>query len=218
MDPSNNTPSDKQINETIRSAIDSLGEKETFQFRLTIFVMVTAVISTFSTLGPPFLFMNPRFSCPGVEQPSEAYACEHLESCTLENGYTITGEVELYCGGRRDDRNVVQSVMGVGAMIGVVFVNALGTFLGKLVAFRIGIALASIQGFLFVAGTYGKKVWMLAAANCLGGASHMAMIVLVILLLQRYGTTFVKPRVSAFFGVCNTGLAVAILSIASPHW
>ena len=49
----------------------------------------------------------------------------------IVNDYTITGQIKLYCGDKKTDRNTIQSMFGVGAAIGILLNNFISDVQGR---------------------------------------------------------------------------------------
>lgn len=49
----------------------------------------------------------------------------------VENSYTITAYAEIYCGDKITERSVIQSMLGIGAVFGVFFINIASDLKGR---------------------------------------------------------------------------------------
>ena len=58
-----------------------------------------------------------------------------------ENDYTLTAKNGLYCGEKADDRNLIQSMVGLGSLFGVIIVNILSDFIGRKFSYLLSIGL-----------------------------------------------------------------------------
>jgi len=69
----------------------------------------------------------------------------------IVNDYTITAENKLYCN-KKDDRNLIQSLYGLGSMLGVVFVNFISDYNGRKFSIILSIAVQVISMILLNIG------------------------------------------------------------------
>lgn len=69
----------------------------------------------------------------------------------IVNDYTITAENKLYCD-RKDDRNLIQSLYGLGSMLGVVFVNFISDYNGRKFSIILSIAVQVVSMILLNIG------------------------------------------------------------------
>lgn len=89
-------------------------------------------------VGPTFIFMNPLFECEGHNDlVDESEACDILDQCKtrkspyyLESPFTIVGELELYCD-KQAQRNIIQSALSIGAVVGLLVANVISDNKGK---------------------------------------------------------------------------------------
>ena len=70
----------------------------------------------------------------------------------LENDYTVTAYTELYCGDKRVLRNLIQAMLGVGACIGVLFINFFADYKGRKISFLLSV----FAGILSIIGSFVK--------------------------------------------------------------
>jgi MFS family permease len=56
------------------------------------------------------------------------------------NSYTITAYSELYCGEKTVERNLIQAMLGVGACLGVLFINFVSDYKGRKFSFIVSLA------------------------------------------------------------------------------
>jgi len=70
-----------------------------------------------------------------------------------ENTYTITAYAEIYCGDKITERSVIQSMLGIGAVFGVFFINIVSDLRGRkfslLIAMFFGV-LSSLRNYLSI--------------------------------------------------------------------
>lgn len=57
-----------------------------------------------------------------------------------ENSYTITAYNELYCGEKTVERNLIQAMLGIGACLGVLFINFVSDYKGRKFSFIVSLA------------------------------------------------------------------------------
>lgn len=57
-----------------------------------------------------------------------------------ENSYTITAYNEIYCGEKTVERNLIQAMLGVGACLGVLFINFVSDYKGRKFSFIVSLA------------------------------------------------------------------------------
>ena len=69
----------------------------------------------------------------------------------IVNDYTITAENKLYCD-RKDDRNLIQSLYGLGSMLGVLFVNFISDYNGRKFSIILSIAFQVVSMILLNLG------------------------------------------------------------------
>lgn len=68
----------------------------------------------------------------------------------IVNHYTITGEIKLYCGEKKTERNTVQSMFGIGAVLGIFFNNFISDFQGRKYSLIIALLMQIISVYCIV--------------------------------------------------------------------
>lgn len=63
----------------------------------------------------------------------------------------MTAYTELYCGDKRVLRNFIQSMLGVGACIGVLFINFFADYKGRKISFLLSVS-AGIASIIVLIG------------------------------------------------------------------
>ena len=109
-------------------------------------------------------------------------------------------------------------MFGVGAFVGVLTVNWLGSIRGKLLAMWVGLVMACLHAYLLVVGIAVKSVPLICGSMFLGGASHIGLYVVVFLMMEKYGSRFVRMRVSAMMTLFNNGLFTGVFSVGLRDW
>jgi MFS family permease len=108
---------------------------------------------TIASLSPAIIFANPTFSCPAGDAPlSETQACSIIQFCSPANPSSLTSKLELYCDGRKNDRNLIQSASGLGGMLGVLMVNWLADRKGKRFCIILSIFLGALHSYCLLLG------------------------------------------------------------------
>jgi hypothetical protein len=67
----------------IQHAVNLVGDRGRYQKIMLAFFILVYLELGLMLLGSPFIFKNPEFECPGIDEPTEDQACEMLEQCTL---------------------------------------------------------------------------------------------------------------------------------------
>lgn len=67
----------------IQKAVEAIGDKGTYQKILMGFLICCYIELGLMLFGSTFVFMNPIFDCPGLDNPSEDEACPIIDTCTL---------------------------------------------------------------------------------------------------------------------------------------
>jgi MFS family permease len=110
----------------------------------------------------------------------------------LENDYTVTAYTELYCGDNRVLRNLIQAMLGVGACIGVLFINFFADYKGRKISFLLSVfaGILSIIGILWyilvlIIGSYTKNVNLFIISNTLSGFCGNSVITTIYIMSDR---------------------------------
>lgn len=62
-----------------------------------MFVSIKWLAVSLTVFLPSYLFMTPTFTCGHQTNVKEVDACDIIDTCTVEQTYTITKYAELYC-------------------------------------------------------------------------------------------------------------------------
>lgn len=180
-------------------------------------------ILAYSAFSQNILFMNPQFKCEGSgdQLVPEDEACNMLDFCTLENSYTLTVKLDLYCGNRENDRNLIQSVFGIGAVMGVFIVNWIAEKKGKRFALILGILLAAIHSYCLFLGAYYSNTNFITASQFLSGFSYTSVMTISFLLLEKFiPNSYMKyGMVILYIALSGLGqIMIALYNILFNNW
>jgi hypothetical protein len=67
----------------IQKAVEAIGNRGKYQKVLLAFFILVYMELGLMLIGSTFVFMNPQFQCPGMDDPSEGDACPIIEQCTI---------------------------------------------------------------------------------------------------------------------------------------
>jgi MFS family permease len=98
----------------------------------------------------------------------------------------LTAQLGIYCDGRKSDRNLIQSIIGVGNMVGVLMVNWLADRKGKRFCIILSIFLAALSAFGFLIGILHKSTDLIIASQFLIGYAYGAYATLIFFMAARY--------------------------------
>ena len=67
----------------VQKILEAVGDRNRYQYIAFTILFVYNGFSNLMMVGPTFIFMNPLFTCNGVENLSEAEACPILDQCVI---------------------------------------------------------------------------------------------------------------------------------------
>lgn len=134
----------------VQQALHKVGDSSRYQKILVFFMTLMYIEITWMLLGSTFIFMNPVFKCDFSDQElTEADACPNLDKCkistcslNLVNDFTVTSYAELYCD-NQTYRNLVQSTLYIGSILGLFIMNMLSDTKGRKYSFILSWAIAN---------------------------------------------------------------------------
>jgi MFS family permease len=186
-----------------------------------LFLGIVFHLMNIAVLSPAILFANPTFTCEGYAHPvDEDEACSILEFCTPTNQQTLTASLEIFCDGRKDDRNLIQSMGGLGNVIGVLMVNWLADRKGKRFCICLSIILASTFSFTMLVGILHNSLDLITASQFIIGFAYGAYATLSFFMGSRYLSDLSKFVVLIFY-LCGSGTAqitIAFINEFFPGW
>lgn len=114
--------------------------------------MLIAFISNIQSSSSHLYYMTPVFSCENMDyKVHEDEACSMMDFCTISTFWiipvdkgTITAELGIYCGEKKDQRTLLQSAAGIGNLFGIVFAGTISDRKGRKLCFCIGIILYTL--------------------------------------------------------------------------
>ena len=72
----------------LQKAVKAVGDRGKYQHILFCFLMLAYIELGLMLIGSTFIFMNPSFDCPGMDNPSEDDACPILSQCKISKQST----------------------------------------------------------------------------------------------------------------------------------
>ena len=148
-----------------------------------VYLVSTMAIGSLSIYGADIIYMNPEFDCQGQADILEVDACSQLELCDISNTYTLTARLGLYCGAKANDRNLIQSMTGLGGLVGVLLVSIVGSKLGKKVTSPISMVMGCLHAYSLLLGGTVKNATILMVSQLLAGGSYLMLYSTSLLLL-----------------------------------
>jgi hypothetical protein len=103
-----------------------------------------------SAILNPMVLTNPLFFCDGVKS-TEAYSCANLDKCEYKNNFTGTFRAGLYCE-NRDARMTLQTLVGLGCILGVFTMPLISDSRGKRIALGLSLLAILIGALLILLG------------------------------------------------------------------
>ena len=73
----------------IQKAVEAIGDRGRYQKILLGYFLLIYIELGLMLIGSTFIFMNPSFNCPGMDNPSEDQACPILSQCPISK-QTVT--------------------------------------------------------------------------------------------------------------------------------
>lgn len=131
------------------------------------YVHVSTLLSILFLHEPELLMLRSgrhlRWSMPQTRSMHPQYKCQHSA-----NGYTITSENHLYCD-RKDARSLIQSVFGLGSMLGVLFVSFFSDYQGRKFSLIIALVCQLMATLLLFIGSYYDIVSLFMVSMVMAG-------------------------------------------------
>lgn len=133
--------------------IRQVSHNKSYQVLLLLFIASTFHLFCITTLAPSILFPNPTFQCEGyTDLETEDIACEAIDFCPITEHFSLTSKLSIYCDGRKNDRSLIQSIYGVGNVLGVLIINWLADKKGKKRCLQLSIFLGLVYSLLLLFG------------------------------------------------------------------
>lgn len=110
--------------------LERAGDRHRYQIYSIVFVSIKWLAVSLTVFLPSYLFMTPTFTCGGLSHVKEVDACPIIDTCTVEQQYTITKYAGLYCD-QLYVRNSIVSAEFVGSIVGLVLLSILADKLGR---------------------------------------------------------------------------------------
>ncbi len=137
------------LEQDVNKALVVAGNQGRYQYVVMLLLCVIFYFDVFLFLGPSFYFMDPTFICDGSDEVvDESIACSELPECHIStsiliqaNDFTITRYLGLYCD-RQDERDLIQSLLSVGSLIGLIIMNFVSDLRGRRLALIIDLIIA----------------------------------------------------------------------------
>ncbi len=137
------------LEQDVNKALVVAGNQGRYQYVVMLLLCVIFYFDVFLFLGPSFYFMDPTFICDGSDEVvDESIACSKLPECHIStsiliqaNDFTITRYLGLYCD-RQDERDLIQSLLSVGSLIGLIIMNFVSDLRGRRLALIIDLIIA----------------------------------------------------------------------------
>lgn len=82
----------------------------------------------------------------------------------------------LYCE-RQHERDLIQSLLSAGSLIGLVFMNFLSDLRGRRLALIIDLAIAVASSLLTIIGAYGQSTPILVISSIMAGFSGYSIVI-----------------------------------------
>lgn len=95
-----------------------------------MFVSIKWLAVSLTVFLPSYLFITPTFTCGDQTDVKEVDACPIIDTCTIDQVYTITNYAELYCD-QLYVRNSIVSAEFVGSVVGLILLSILADKLGR---------------------------------------------------------------------------------------
>ena len=77
--------------------LERVGDRNAYQIYSILFVSLKWIFVSLTVFLPSYLFMTPTFYCGDTPNVKEIDACPILDTCKVEQVYTITNYANLYC-------------------------------------------------------------------------------------------------------------------------
>jgi MFS family permease len=102
----------------------------------------------------------------------------------VENDYTITADNKLYCD-RKGIRQGIQSVFGIGAILGVMLANFISDYRGRKFSMLLSQACMVLSLVLLLAGSYFDAVPLFYIAEILCGYGAASMFSITYVFIEK---------------------------------
>ena len=170
-----------------------VGESGRYQIRLTIIFAVFWTFTAWGTMLPAYIFKTPEFLCNGVTC-LETVACKSSNFKIDPNQQqTVSTAFNLYCD-RKSLRSLGQSLVYVGALIGMVCLSAVADNKGRKIAQMIGYSCCSI-GFIGL-GLSPNLPMAFIFSTLFGAAIFSTLIIDLVMISEQMG---IKQLINFFF-------------------
>lgn len=110
--------------------LEEAGDQGRFQVYSTTFVVILWTFLATTAFLPSYLFITPTFNCAGTANVKEADACSRIQSCSIEQPYTVTNDAGLYCD-QLYVRNGILSAEFAGSVTGLILFIIFGNKFGR---------------------------------------------------------------------------------------
>jgi MFS family permease len=80
-----------------------------------------------------------------VGLPTPRYLQTSYKNYYTVNPYTITAYAKLYCGDEKNTRALIQSMLGIGAILGVLLINLISDYQGRKFSFILALLLGGLS-------------------------------------------------------------------------
>ena len=77
--------------------LKKVGDQNAFQIFSIAFVCAKWLVVSLMIFLPSYLFIIPTFTCGDQDNVKEIEACLRIDSCTINQPFTITATAGLYC-------------------------------------------------------------------------------------------------------------------------
>lgn len=161
------------LDKKISKIVSLVSSTENYQTQLFNFLCIIWSQIALSALINPMIFTNPLFKCSGAIG-TESYACKHQELCVYENSFTATYDAGLYCE-HRNMRMTIQSIYGIGCIVGMLTVPIFADLKGKKMAVNIALLCMLGGGFFILIGILSKGYILIAIGVFISGLGVSAM-------------------------------------------
>lgn len=108
-----------------------------------------------------------------------------------ENDYTITSYVGLYCD-RSAEREGIQAMLGIGACLGVLFINLVSDYKGRRFSFLCSLSSGFLSvtrkcnlSLVMIVGAYTRTVWLFFGSQILAAFCGNSIFTLAYVMSDR---------------------------------
>lgn len=110
--------------------LEKVGDRNAYQIYSIVFVSIKWLAVSLTVFLPSYLFMTPTFTCGAQTNLKEVDACPIIDTCTVDQLYTITNYAKLYCD-QLYVRNSIVSAEFVGSIVGLILLSILADKIGR---------------------------------------------------------------------------------------